>query len=362
MALPGGSPQSRARAMQAVSLVERPRACIVHPSAQCAAAARESLNVFRLVGDRGRAAFSELLLAVEGISGGDHPDADAALQHADSEFAALGDDWGRAVAAFVRMEKLTYHADLASVRAAAADATARFRALQRWVGAVRGAVPLRLGPHPVRSPGRRRPGAAGSDRRRGRGRRLQHRAMGHRRPGSGPAGAGPGGRGGRLFHPRRHGPGSRSATTPAPSCDTYGEAVLASDRGQYAAARAAVRPGPRRFPAARGGRPDRAGVGRDRRQPTNISATPDAALDGYQRLLRHAESSGEMGLMATALEGLARAALTAHRTRPRCRVAGPGRSGPRHLRPSGHAERGGRGRGHSRGGGPSAGRNSRPAR
>ena len=47
MALPGGSPQSRARALQAVSLVERPRACIVHPSAQCAAAARESLHVFR---------------------------------------------------------------------------------------------------------------------------------------------------------------------------------------------------------------------------------------------------------------------------------------------------------------------------
>jgi hypothetical protein len=36
---------------------------------------------------------------------------------------------GRAVAAFVRMEKLTYHADLVSVRAAAADATTRFRAL-----------------------------------------------------------------------------------------------------------------------------------------------------------------------------------------------------------------------------------------
>ena len=122
MALSGGSPQSRARAMQAVSLVERPRACIVHPSAQCAAAAQESLDIFRLVGDRHRAAFSELLLGVEGIAGGDHPDADLALQHADAEFAALGDDWGQAVAAFVRMEKLTYHADLASVRAAAADA------------------------------------------------------------------------------------------------------------------------------------------------------------------------------------------------------------------------------------------------
>jgi hypothetical protein len=130
MTLSGGSAQSWARALQAVSLVERPRACIVHPSAQCAAAARESLTVFQLVGDRGRAAFSELLLAVEGISGGAHPDADVALLHADNEFAALGDDWGRAVAAFVRMEKLTYHADLVSVRAAAADASARFRVLK----------------------------------------------------------------------------------------------------------------------------------------------------------------------------------------------------------------------------------------
>ena len=55
MALPDGSPQSRAGALQAVSLVERPRACIVHPSALCAAAARESLDTFRLVGDRHRA-------------------------------------------------------------------------------------------------------------------------------------------------------------------------------------------------------------------------------------------------------------------------------------------------------------------
>ena len=130
MALPDGSPQSRAGALQAVSLVERPRACIVHPSALCAAAARESLDTFRLVGDRHRAAFSELLLGVEGIAGGDHHDADLALQHADTEFAALGDDWGQAVAAFVRTEKLTYHADLATVRAAAADASSRFRALR----------------------------------------------------------------------------------------------------------------------------------------------------------------------------------------------------------------------------------------
>ena len=44
--LPGGTAEARARALQAVSLVERPRACIVHPSEQCAAAARESWAIF----------------------------------------------------------------------------------------------------------------------------------------------------------------------------------------------------------------------------------------------------------------------------------------------------------------------------
>ena len=111
MALPGGSPQARARAMQAVSLVERPRACIVHPSAQCAAAARESLQIFEARRRPAPGRVLRLLLGVEGVAGGAHPDADAALEHADREFAALGDDWGQAVAAFVRMEKLTYHAD-----------------------------------------------------------------------------------------------------------------------------------------------------------------------------------------------------------------------------------------------------------
>ena len=96
----------------------------------------------------GRAAFSELLLAVEGISGGAHPDADAALQHADHEFAALGDDWGRAVAAFVRMEKLTYHAGLVERPGRGRGRHRTVPCTERRVGAVRGAVPLRLGPRP----------------------------------------------------------------------------------------------------------------------------------------------------------------------------------------------------------------------
>ena len=308
IALPGGSPHSRARALQAVSLVERPRGCIVHPSAQCAAAARESLHVFQLVGDRGRAAFSELLLAVEGISGGAHPDADAALEHADLEFAALGDDWGRAVAAFVRMEKLTYHADLASVRAAAVDATARFRALgDGWglsavlyhfgwaltrFGVPADAVPVLQEAIDVAS-------AAGVYNTAqwatadlglallGLGRVDEAAAYFTR---AGTARDEVGDDAGTILH-------------------TYGQAVLAATRGDHPAARTL-------FVRAHDGF-QRLGVA----APTGLAlagiAASDehlgdtrAAQDGYQRLLEHAESSGEMGLKAAALEGLARAALT----------------------------------------------------
>jgi predicted ATPase/DNA-binding SARP family transcriptional activator len=308
MALPGGSSHSRARALQAVSLVERPRGCIVHPSAQCAAAARESLTVFRQDGDRGRAAFSELLLAVEGVSGGAHADADTALQRADNEFAELGDDWGRAVAAFVRMETLTYHADLASVRAAAADATTRFRALKdgwglsavlyhfgwaltrfgvpgdavpvlqeaidvaneagvyntaQWATADLGLALLALG-------------------------RVDEAAAYFTRAGT--ARDEVGDDAGSILH-------------------TYGQAVLSATRGDHPAARAL-------FVRAHDGF-RRLGVA----APTGLAlagiAAADehlgdtgAAQDGYQRLLEHAETSGEMGLTAAALEGLARAALT----------------------------------------------------
>ncbi|GAB3589286.1 BTAD domain-containing putative transcriptional regulator [Angustibacter peucedani] len=130
MALPGGSPAARARAMQAVSLVERPRACIVHPSEQCAAAAAHSLRIFEQVGDRPRAAFSRLLLAVEGVGANPRPDAEALLEQADRDFAALDDDWGRAVAAFVQMETLTKRGDEPGAEAAATTALTRFRALQ----------------------------------------------------------------------------------------------------------------------------------------------------------------------------------------------------------------------------------------
>jgi predicted ATPase len=129
MALPGGSAHARGRAMQAVSLVERPRACIVHPSAQCAAAAQDSLAIFEAAGDVPRAAFSRLLLAVEGVGGSPRVDAAALLDQADGEFQQLQDPWGRAVVAFVRMEIQLKRGDEATARKAAEHATRLFRAL-----------------------------------------------------------------------------------------------------------------------------------------------------------------------------------------------------------------------------------------
>ena len=129
LALPGGSPHARARALQAMSLVERPRGCLVHPSAQCAAAAYDSLQIFEGIGDRRRGAFSRLLLSVEGVADSSRAETRALLEDADQEFAALHDEWGQAVAGFVRMEILAKRGDEAGLRAAAADATARFRSL-----------------------------------------------------------------------------------------------------------------------------------------------------------------------------------------------------------------------------------------
>jgi tetratricopeptide (TPR) repeat protein len=306
MALPGGSLESRARAMQAVSLVERPRACIVHPSEQCAAAAHDSLEIFERIGDRRRAAFSRLLLSVEGV-GGHRIDAAALLENADLEFAALGDPWGRAVAAFVRMETLAKRGDEAGVRDAAADAAGRFRSLAdgwglsgvlyhfgwalgrfghpadavpvlqesiavattagvyntvQWATADLGLALLALG-------------------------RVDEATACFARTGT--AADQVGDDAGRILA-------------------TYGEAVLAHRQGQYAAARAL-------FDRALGGF-ERLGVLLATGLALSGVADCDertgdasAARHGYERLLRLGESAGEVGLVAGGLEGLARAAL-----------------------------------------------------
>ncbi len=100
----GSSPAARARALQAVSIVERPRACLVHPSPRCAETARESLAIFEDLGDQSRAALSRVLLAVEGMTGAHPEEAEALLHEAHEQFLRDGDPWGEAVIGFVRME------------------------------------------------------------------------------------------------------------------------------------------------------------------------------------------------------------------------------------------------------------------
>ena len=98
------SDAARAHALQAVSLVERPRACLVHPSPRCAETAAESLRIFDTAGDHSRAALSRVLLAVEGVTGAQPARSAALLAEAADQFDRDGDAWGQAVIGFVRME------------------------------------------------------------------------------------------------------------------------------------------------------------------------------------------------------------------------------------------------------------------
>jgi predicted ATPase/DNA-binding SARP family transcriptional activator/tetratricopeptide (TPR) repeat protein len=133
IALDGGSPAARARALQAVSLVERPRSCPVHPSPRCAETAAESLELFEQLGDVRRAAISRVLLAVEGVSARKGDDratrSQALLAAADEQFTADDDAWGHALAAFVRMETYLKTGDAARALPTGRAAAAAFRAL-----------------------------------------------------------------------------------------------------------------------------------------------------------------------------------------------------------------------------------------
>ena len=106
-----GSPEARARALQAVSIVERPRACLVHPSPRCAQTAEESLVIFEQIEDPWRAALSRVLLAVEGVTGVDRERSEALLGQAEEQFVRDGDAWGPAVVGFVRMETALKNGD-----------------------------------------------------------------------------------------------------------------------------------------------------------------------------------------------------------------------------------------------------------
>ena len=309
MAIPGGSAPARARAMQAVALVERPRACLVHPSQQCAAAASESLEIFTEAGDGARAAFSKLLLSVEGValSGQAAEEAAALLEEADDEFLDLGDDWGRAVAAFVRMEMLQKHGEELRSREAAADATQRFRALgDGWgLSAVlyhSGWGLSRFGRHTEAVPVLEeaidvatRAGVYNTAQWATADLGLAHLALGQLDAAA------------QCFNQAGTSPDQRGDEA-GMALGTYGEAVLMQERHEPRQAR-------EKFAAARAAF-DRMGVG----LATGLALAGLARCDEstheweqasqeYEQLVRFGDSRGEYGLMATGLEGLARCEL-----------------------------------------------------
>jgi predicted ATPase/DNA-binding SARP family transcriptional activator len=124
-----GSPAARALALQAVSIVERPRGCLVHPSPRCAETAEESLALFEQLGDAWHAALSRVLLAVEGVTGAEPERSQALLATAEEQFTLDGDPWGPAVIGFVRMETATKAGDAETAVRLGHTTAATFRQL-----------------------------------------------------------------------------------------------------------------------------------------------------------------------------------------------------------------------------------------
>lgn len=108
----GASASARARALQALSLAVRPVGCIVHPTADGAQAAADSAALFIQVGDTARAAFSQLLQAVEGVGQPDPTVALEQVERARTSLRAHGDTWGSALADFVEMEIRLHHGEV----------------------------------------------------------------------------------------------------------------------------------------------------------------------------------------------------------------------------------------------------------
>ena len=124
-----GSPAARALALQAVSIVERPRGCLVHPSPRCAEAASESLALFEQLGDAWHAALSRVLLAVEGVTGAEPERSQALLAAAEEQFNRDGDPWGPAVIGFVRTETAIKTGDVDTAVRIGRSTAAAFRQL-----------------------------------------------------------------------------------------------------------------------------------------------------------------------------------------------------------------------------------------
>ena len=139
----GGSALARARVLQAQSLALRPAGCIVHPSTEAAEAARQSLALFAGTNDRGHAAISRLLLAVEGVAGGDVPGCLREVEAARGALRDEGDLWGQALADFVEMEILLRNGADERALSLGESAAGAFEELGDDWG--RSAVPMHLG-------------------------------------------------------------------------------------------------------------------------------------------------------------------------------------------------------------------------
>jgi predicted ATPase/DNA-binding SARP family transcriptional activator len=139
----GGSAGTRARALQALSLAARPAGCIVHPSAEGARAARDSLALLVEIDEPARAALSRLLLAVEGVAGGDTVRFLSEVEQARATLAAHHDPWGVALADFVEMEIRLHHGPVDQALGLGEAAAGQFDALADAWG--RSAVRLHLG-------------------------------------------------------------------------------------------------------------------------------------------------------------------------------------------------------------------------
>jgi tetratricopeptide (TPR) repeat protein len=127
------TPAARGRTLQAMAMVERPGACVVHPSPVCAHAARESVELFEAAGEPVAAALSRLLTAVEGAASDAPGSSLAAIDQAELELREAGHLWGLALAEFIRMEVSMRTPDSAAAIAAGQRAVARFHQVgDRW--------------------------------------------------------------------------------------------------------------------------------------------------------------------------------------------------------------------------------------
>ena len=338
MALPGGSPHSRARACRPCRWSSVPARASCTPARSAPPPRGKACTSSRRSGTAPGPRSPSCCWPWKASAAAPAPTPTRLLQHADDEFAALGDDWGRAVAAFVRMETSPTAAIEAASGPRPRTPSARFRALDDGWGLSAVLYHFGWALSPVRSHGRRRPGAAGSDRRRRRGRRLQHRAMGHRRPRPRPAGAGPGGRGGRLLRPRRRG----SDQVGDDAGQGTGDVRRRLDGGRARA----ITPGRDRCSRRACGAFEALGVS----LATGLALAgvadcdarlgrPDLAAAGYARLLALAETNGEASLLCLALEGSAGAVVDEDPHRAAAMLGRAAQLRARYDRPETEAER-----------------------